>query len=152
MSRKPSKRPSPHVVDLSDTVRVPVPGLENRPNCARYLVTPLGRVYRDDGRLLAPRSDLKVRLNGNSRARTVPHIVTLAFGHPLLLTRWTADDGDLRSYRAWVHPFGPKDSLTGQVRCTVNDVVLVPHAELIRFGRYGRWPTTRLPILKPPPR
>ena len=146
--KRPSKRPS--LVERSDAVRVPVPTLEPSPDQARYLITPLGRVYRDDGRLLTPRDDLKIRVNGNVFCRAIPLLVFLAFAHPGLVEAREA--GPLADWHPWVDKFGPRDDLTGVRRCTVDDVMLVPHGELVRYGRRGIVPTTRLPILKLPPK
>lgn len=146
MSRQRSKRPSPHVVPLSDAHRVPVPTLPIVWNHARYTITPLGHVYRDDGRLLPPTPELRVNFNGNSVRRSLPLLVFRAFGHPDLLARI---DSDLARFDPWVEPFGERDHLTDRRRCTVHDVVLVPHAELVRYGRSGRVPKIRLSILDP---
>jgi hypothetical protein len=145
MARPRSRRPSTHVVDFSDANRVPVPTLPVVWNHARYTITPLGHVYRDDGRLLPPTPNLRVNFNGNSVRRSLPLLVFRAFGHPELLARH--DGGDLAKHDPWVEPFGELDPLTRRRRCTIRDVWLVPHAELILYGRYGRPPRTRLSIL-----
>lgn len=150
MTRQRSKRLSSHVVPLSDAHRVPVPTLPIVWNHARYTITPLGHVYRDDGRLLPPTPNLRVNFNGNSVRRSLPLLVFRAFGHPELLAR-TGPDGDLARFDPWVEPFGEHDPATGRRRCNINDVVLVPHAELIRYGRSGRRPQIRLSILESAP-
>lgn len=145
------KRPSTHHVDRSDDVRVPIPTLVAPPTAARYLITPLGHVYREDGRLRLPTPDLKMTFNGGKSTRSLPLLVFRVFGHPLLRERWQDPNDWLSGYTAWVPKFGPKDSLTGRRSCTVDDVVLVPHGELISYGRFGAAPPTRLSILEPPP-
>lgn len=145
-----SKRP--YVLPMTDAHRVAVPTLEEqrRVNQARYSITPLGRVYRDDGRLLVPDGNLKINFHGGRVSRSLPKLVFLAFAHPELLARWHEPADPLHVYDPWVETFGERDEVTKRRRCTVRDVVLVPHAELITFGRYGRPPATRLSILELP--
>lgn len=155
MSRRVSKRPSPveYTLDVSDDNRVPVPTVPaDDPRRPRYTITPLGHVFRDDGRLLTPaynQNQLKVFFCANRYGRSLPKLVFLAFGHPTLVERWR-DRSDLHSYDPWVDPMGPMDEATGRPRCTVHDVVLVPHAELIRLGAGNHRIKTSLSILKLP--
>lgn len=154
MSR-PAKRPSSrHEVPFSDAHRVPLPTLERHPDYARYVITPLGHVFRDDGRLMPPREAqngvLQLRLCGNKFARSLPLLVFNAFAHPKLIERWHDRTDPLSSYDPWLDRFSPRDPLTNMRRCTVHDVKLVPHAEIIRYGRYSRPPRTRLSILELP--
>jgi hypothetical protein len=146
------KRPSSrrHHVTLSDDIKVPVPQLEPpSPAHARYNVTPLGHVYRDDGRLLRPNADLHVLFNGGRQQRSLPKIVFLAFGHPELHD--LCQRGEiLASYRPWVSPDAPIDDLTDRRRCSVDDVKLVPLSQLVRRIRSGRPPATQLSILELP--
>ena len=144
-----SKRPA-YRVDMTDANRVAVPTLRREHNHARYVITPLGHVYRDDGRLLVPDANLRLKVNGGSQLRSIPKMVFLAFGHPALRARWETPGDPLGLFDPWIEPFGEHDPLTRRRRCTVHDVVLVPHAELIRYGRSGRPPVTRLSILEPP--
>jgi hypothetical protein len=152
MPRQPSsKRPPEHCVVVSDTTRVPVPGVRIDAHLPRYHITPLGRVYRDDGRLLLPYyndNQIAVSFASGRWRLSLPKLVFLAYGHPLLIERWR---DDLRDHDPWLFPFGPNDELTGRTRCTVHDVVLVPRKEQIRFGMNSRLPRTQLPILSPPP-
>lgn len=151
-----SKRPAEHIVLVSDTNRVPVPTIPRDAHLPRYTITPLGHVYRDDGRLLTPYyngTQLKVSLCADRFRRSLPKLVFLAFGHPDLLARWHA--GDLRTYDPWFNPMNPIDPATTRPVCTVHDVVLVPHKDLIAAGIRGhinpKRLRTRLPILSPPP-
>lgn len=146
--RRPSS--AAYTIDVSDNNRVPVPTVPKHPDWARYEITPLGHVYRDDGRLMTPTTELVMKLCHNRIARSLPKLVTLAFGHPKLVKRWTNPDDELRSYDAWVEPFGPTDPAHGRRRCTVHDVFLVPRKDLVRFGMSGRVPPVRLPVLKKP--
>jgi hypothetical protein len=124
---------------LSDDNRVPFPGLTTPPNWASYVITALGRVYRNDGRLLAVDEHLNVRLNKGRFTRSVPAAVAKAFGHPP--PRYQA------AWRPWVDPDGPIDPLTGRTRCSVADIKYVPHSELVAFGRTGTKPKTSFPLL-----
>ncbi len=156
MPRQVSKRPSSRAYTLvvSDDTRKPVPTVpRNDPTQARYEITPLGHVFRDDGRLLLPvRSQNQVKMHfcgAQKIRRSLPKLVFLAFGHPRLLARWR-DRSDLYNHDPWVDPTGPLDPLTGRPRCTVHDVVLVPHAELVQFGSHNVAIQTRLSILSLP--
>lgn len=152
MPRKVSKRPSPAAYPgpITDDVRKPVPTVPYDPNRALYEITPLGHVYRDDGRLLTPTHDLKVNFRGGHLTRSLPVLVFRAFGNESLVASWRDPESPWRRFDPWVEPLGPLDPAHGRPRCTVKDVVLVPHAELIRFGRYGRKPKTRYPIWTKP--
>lgn len=144
-----SSRPSPRLV-VSDDTRVPVPFLPHDPDRARYEITPLGHVYRDDGRLLRPTSELKIRLRSVSFVQPLPRLLLYAFGHPKLLAAIANPSHRLYGWHAWVPRFGEKDPLTGRRRCTVDDVVLVSHGSLVLYGQRGREPVERLSILKAP--
>jgi hypothetical protein len=150
-----SKRPSSveYTLDISDRNRVHVPTVpRDDPNMPRYVITPLGHVFRDDGRLQIPQfneTQLKVKFCDRRYARSLPKLVFLAFGHPMLIERWY-DRADLHNYDPWVDPMGPIDPMTDRPCCTVNDVVLVPHKELIRHGRSNQRIRTRLSILSLP--
>ena len=164
MAKSTTKRPSEErthaqALDVSDRNRVPVPTVPRPNNLAWYSITPLGHVYRCDGRLVVPhtRPDCRRTSTGatplmvafsNRYWRPLAKLVFLAFGHPKLIERWQART-DLRSYSAWVDPTGPIDPLTKHTRCTVHDVVLVPHGELISLGQKGYPVRTRLSILSP---
>jgi hypothetical protein len=150
-----SKRPS---LVVSDDTRVPVPGLVQKTRAhARYFITPLGHIYREpctrypDGRLLTPNPAGKINFNGGRVSRALSTLVFRAFGRPELVADWreaernVLHDGTL--YDVWVDPRGPQDELTGRRRCTVHDVKLVPHGELISYGRRGTPPATQLPII-----
>jgi hypothetical protein len=144
-----SKRP-PLIV--SDETRVPVPGLvPKNHNYATYTVTPLGHIYRDDGRLLTPTADGWIKFNGGRNSRTLARVVFLAFGRPELVAGWRVKEKDVlingTPHDVWVDPRGPTDELTGRLRCTVHDVKLVPHGELIKFGRRSEIPKTQIPII-----
>jgi hypothetical protein len=144
-----SKRPS---LVVSDDNRVPVPGLvQDSAHLARYEITPLGHVYRDDGRLLTPTPGGKINFNGGTVSRSLSTLVFRAFGRPELVAMWRADQRNVLVgeviHDLWVDPCGPTDKLTGRRRCTVHDVFLVPHGEVITRGRYGRAPATKLPIV-----
>ena len=146
------KRPSTeHVVVVSDETRVPVPTIPRDHQLPRYTITPLGHVFRDDGRLQVPlynHTQLKVAFCDNKYHRSLPKLVFLAFGHPSLLLMWSENQ---RTLIPWVDPMGPLDPLTGRPTCTVHDVFLIPMGELVYFGRCRRPIRTRLPILQPPP-
>lgn len=137
---------------LSDDVRVAVPGLvQTRESLARYTITPLGHVYREDGRLLTPTPGGKINFNGGRSSRSLALLVFLAFGKPSLVKAWREEERDVlldgESYDVWVDPCGPSDKLTSRRRCTVKDVKLVPHRQLIKYGRRGTVPETQLSIL-----
>ena len=151
MAKSTTKRPSEErthaqALDVSDRNRVPVPTVPRPNNLAWYSITPLGHVYRCDGRLVVPHTRPDCRRTSTG---ATPLMVFLAFGHPKLIERWQART-DLRSYSAWVDPTGLIDPLTKHTRCTVHDVVLVPHGELISLGQKGYPVRTRLSILNPP--
>jgi hypothetical protein len=153
MPRASSKRPPPpYWLDVSDDNRKPVPTLgDNDPTRATYVITPLGHVYRDDGRLLTPFAHLNhLKLQFcRRRRRSLPKLVFLAFGHPRLIERWH-DRDDLGSYDPWVDSRGRLDPLTGRPSCSVYDVWLIPRRELVDLGARGRLVRTRLSILKLP--
>jgi hypothetical protein len=161
MPRKPTtKRPSPveHTVNVSDHTRKAVPTVPVVTNLASYVITPLGHVFRCDGRLVLPyhhgnrpehRAQLSVSLNNGRHVRSLPRLVFFAFGHPRLIERWR-DRSDLHSYVPWIDPEGPLDPLTGRTRCTVHDVLLVPVGELSARVRYQRPLQTCLSILSLP--
>lgn len=134
----PRKRTRLAVV-LSDDNRRPFPGIEVAPHRAQYFITALGRVYRDDGFLVAVCPKLLVRLNAGHFTRSVPQAVAQAFGHP------SPTYGDL--WRAWVDPDGPVDELTGRTRCSVADVKYVTHSDLVRYGITKQKPTKTRPLL-----
>lgn len=144
-----SKRPS---LVISDEIRVPVPGLvPPTHNHARYSITPLGHVFRDDGRLLTPTPGHKINFNGGSVSRSLALLVFLAFGRKSLVKKWNADQRNIVirdvPHDVWVNPCGPTDEQTGRLRCSVHDVKLVPHSQLIQFGQRGKIPETQLPII-----
>lgn len=148
MASKVSKRP----LVMSDALRVPVPGLAPLDQTrARYSVTPLGHIYRDDGRLLTPTPAGKINFNGGIISRSLATLVFRAFGRADLIEKWRPEQRDVLIdgviYDLWVDPCGPTDKLTGRRRCTVNDIKLVPHGELIIYGRRGEYPKTLLPII-----
>lgn len=147
-----SKRPSPFrirqrkaprkrkrlSVEVSDDNRVLLPGIEWPPNSHRYYVTALGRVYRDDGRLLAVTPQLNVNaeiIPGRRFNRSLPLAVAKAFGHkpPKRGHAW----------RPWVDPDGPIDLLTGRLRCSIVDIKLVPHSEIIAWRMSGKDPAKK---------
>lgn len=143
---------------VSDKTRVPVPGITPKTRFhARYVVTPLGHVYRDsctrfpDGLLLTPTPAGKINFNGGSVSRSLTTLVFRAFGRADLIEKWRPEQRDVLIdgviYDLWVDPCGPTDKLTGRRRCTVNDIKLVPHGELIIYGRRGEYPKTLLPII-----
>jgi hypothetical protein len=110
----------------------------------RYYITALGRVYRDDGRLMKIEANLHVNLNRHPNTqKSLPKAVALAFGlkPPSYGAAW----------RAWVDPDGPIDPLTGRLRCSVADIVYVPHSELIAYYMSGKDPAkkpkTRISLL-----
>jgi hypothetical protein len=145
-------RVSKRLLDVSDDNRVAVPGLvQQREKLARYTITPLGHVYRDDKRLLTPNPGGKMNFNGGKFSRSLALLVFLAFGKPSLVKAWNEEKRIVvlgeEHYDVWVDPCGPTDELTGRLRCTVNDVKLVPHGELIKYGRRGVQPATQLSIL-----
>jgi len=137
---------------LSDDVRVAVQGLvQPDPRMKRYTITPIGHVYGEDDRLLTPTPGGKINFNGGRWSRSLALLVFLAFGKPALVKAWREEQRDVlwegESYDVWVDPCGPTDEMTDRRRCTVNDVKLVPHRQLIKFGRRGTMPETQLPIL-----
>lgn len=143
-----SKRPSL----LSDDNRVAIPGLvQLDPKLARYTITPLGHVFREDGRLLTPTSAGKINFNGGRFSRALPLLVFLAFGRRKYVEAWRPERKsvvlDDENYDVWRDNCGPTDELTGRQRCTVHDVKLVPHGEVIRYGQRGILPTTQLSII-----
>ena len=130
MSRRPSLfEPSRSIgkFSLSDEHRVLFPGLTPAGvRSARYYVTPLGRVYRDDGRLLRPHErTLKVKLNGGRVYRSVPAAVFAAFGNV----------NRSKPYIAWVPEDAPIDELTGRRSCDIRELKLVKRGELIKLAR-----------------
>ena len=69
MSKNPStRRRGVGRYRFADDYRVPFPGATPASiSHAAYVLTPLGRVYRDDGFLLRPSADkLRVKLNGKT--------------------------------------------------------------------------------------
>lgn len=152
----PSKRPSPFrirqrkaprkrkrlSVEVSDDNRVPFPGIEWSPTLPRYYVTSLGRAYRDDGRLLAVSATLSVQpVVGYWHTRSLPLAVAQAFGHkpPTRGHKW----------RPWVDPDGPIDLLTGRLRCSIVDILLVPHSEIIAWAQSGKDPAKKPKTIYP---
>lgn len=133
MSRRPSfsldLRPEPKIgkFRLSDEHRVLFPGLEPTGlHAAWYYITPLGRVYRDDGRLLKPHAKtLKVKLNGGRVYRSVPAAVYAAFGN--------VKKGAL--FIPWVPEDAPLDELTGRRTCDIRKIRLVHRGNLIRLAQ-----------------
>lgn len=92
---------------------------------AYYYVTPLGRVYRDDGRLLRPHAKtLKVKLNHGQVYMSVPAAIYAAFGN--------IDKGS--QFVPWVPPDALIDELTGRRSCDVRTLRLVHHGNLVRLG------------------
>lgn len=131
-------------MELTDENRRPFPDLITADHLAKYFITALGRVYRDDGFLLTVSSELKVQLISSMHfKRSVPLAVVRAFCHP------PPAYGDM--WRPWVDPDGPLDPLTGQLRCSVADIRYVTHSELVAWGRSGRNPAhkpqTTYPLL-----
>ena len=144
-SKRPSRPkwmiPRGRKVPLTDERRVPFPEVPVLPaHQARYFITPMGRVYRDDGRLLKPApATSMIRLNGSNVDRSVPRAVFRAFG------RVKPPEGE--TWDCWI-PYGtPDDELTGRRRCSVIDVHLVPRSELVQLHTYGRYPKTLVKIV-----
>jgi hypothetical protein len=184
----------------TDDVKVKLPDYEPKSDrAAHYNITPMGRVYRDDGKLLRPHPEtLKIGLGGGGQSRSLPRLVFRAFGRSTMLyaqskrvvvtltqrfirqgqlvewpvqvsdeeqaaqqytyhcfgVRWVGEHKDendewtltlTRSgkpewWDVWHDPEAPLDEVTGAKRCSVYDVALVPHGELIRFGQHGVLP------------
>jgi len=147
MARRATKNTKQRTMDELDQERVALPGVEGLPSAyARYEVSAAGRVYRDDGRLLTPSAGqngaIKINLNGGRRSRSLPRVVYEAFA-----TVEPPDDG--RTWDPWVDPMGPLDEATKRLRISVYDVVLVPHGDLIRYGKSpANTITERLAIVK----
>ncbi len=121
-------------VEVSDRNRRPFPGVDLPDRRAKYFITALGRVYRDDGRLLAVTPNLKVQFT-TKLTRSIPLAVIRAFGHS------PPTYGDL--WRPWVDPDGPIDKLTGQLRCSIVDIKCVPHSEIIAWRVSGKDPAKK---------
>lgn len=142
--RRPPPRRKKLDVEISDDNRAPFPGLSiDSHKQARYEVTALGRVYRDDGRLLAVSRHLRVCLCSGRFAPSLPAAVAKAFGHPP--PAWQ----DQWLWRAWVDPTGPVDELTGRLSCAANLIRYVPHAEIVRYAHYGYAPKYRPTTIYP---
>ena len=138
--RQPRRRVKRLKVWLSDLNRKPFPGYSpEEPNGPRYFVTALGRVYRSDGRLVAVDSRLTVKLDKGRKRRSLPLAVLRAFGHkpPTYYASW----------RPWVDPDGPIDTLTGRTRCAISDLRIVPYSEIKVFELGGPKPSTFYPVL-----
>jgi hypothetical protein len=131
--KSPRKRKRLTVV-VNDANRRPFPGIDNGPHRARHFITAMGRVYRDDGRLLAVTSTLKVQFS-NRTTRSIPLAVVRAFGHqpPTRGHMWYP----------WVDPDGPIDKLTGRLRCSIVDIKLVPHSEIVAWAVSGKDPAKK---------
>ena len=127
MSKDPStRRRGVGRYRFADDYRVPFPGATPASiSHAAYVLTPLGRVYRDDGFLLRPSADkLRVKLNGKSVVRSLPNAVYKAFGRKKMPPLWVV----------WVPPDAPIDEVTGRRSCSVKNVVLVNRGDLIRLA------------------
>lgn len=134
--RKAPRKRKRLTVELTDDNRRPFPGLPVAPNLAKYYITALGRVYRDDGFLVVVSPLLKVRLISSLKLnRSVPLAVVTAFGHA------PPNYGD--QWRPWVDPDGPIDPLTGQLRCSIADIRYATHSEIVAWARSGRDPSRK---------
>ena len=143
---KPARRrgrAKPKSIEVSDRNRRPIPNYTPPPYAATYYVTARGRVYRDDGRMLAVRENLHVDIGNPTKTRSLPKLVAEAFGlkPPSYGGAW----------RAWVDPDGPIDQKTGRLRCSIADLVYVPHSEIIAYHMSGRdpdkKPKTRIDVI-----
>ena len=113
---------------LSDDCRAPFPGLTPRgPHCATYELTALGRVYRDDGRLLLPSPGKysRIRLNDRKNVRSLPKALYTLFGtKPLPSPLWCP----------WILPSAPIDELTGRRSYSMKHLRLAFRPDLQRLG------------------
>lgn len=142
--RKPRRRHKRLWVELSDSNRRPFPGYEpSEKHGTTYTVSAMGRVYRRDCRhddkLVAVGCRLTVKLERGGKQRSLPLAVLRAFGHvpPDYAEHWCP----------WVDPDGPLDPLTSRLRCSIVDIRIAAHSEVVRFNRGGPKPSTFYPIL-----
>lgn len=111
-------------VRLDDSCRVRLPGVKPSGLGPSYTVTALGRVYRDDGRLMAVQPEkLRIALDSNKIDRALPRVVFEAFGNVVAP----------HDHYLWVPPDAPIDELTGARSCAVNVVKLVRRGDLLRM-------------------
>jgi hypothetical protein len=147
MSKSPSSRRRPRGrYRYSDDCRRPFPNVEPATlHCATYEITPLGRVYRDDGLLLRPRvHNLHIQLNSGHKACSLPKAVYEVFGRKSKKMPRTYGPVD---WVPWVHPDGEIDEATGRRSCSVKHVVLANRFDLIRIAR-GTMPLEQLKTVK----
>jgi hypothetical protein len=142
--------------DQWDSLRVPVPGFDAKPNGAHYTISLAGIVRRsEDGLIWRPRSvhtkfgiptSLIVRLGGGSNSFSLAKLMHTAFAESSDLPSDDPRDPD-RSivWSPWLRYDAPHEPITGERSCSIANIVLAPFGQLVSFtrGNSGAPPETR---------